>query len=83
MFFLNPLIVDYALNQLKMKKTEYFISIQSWNQYEKTLKDVKRKRDQFITSNKIVKIVDEDIKIQIINNSNMLLLIKLTYYLEV
>ena len=66
-----------------MKKTEYFFSQVAWNQLEIGLNQVKEKRDNFITSSNIAKIIDEDIKLFKDANNHTVFVIKLTYYSEI
>nr|WP_299207459.1 hypothetical protein [uncultured Brumimicrobium sp.] len=63
-----------------MKKTEYFISQVGWNQFQSGLDQVKQKRDEFLSTTKIEKIIDEDIKVNGVGNNQTIFVIKLTYY---
>lgn len=63
-----------------MKKTEYFMHQNPYNQWELALKQVKKMRDDFINSNTIEKIIDEDIKITAVPGNQINYVIKLTYY---
>jgi len=65
-----------------MKKTEYFISQVQWNQFQSGLDQVKKQRDEFLSANKIGKIIDEDIKVNGVGNNQTIFIIKLTYYSE-
>lgn len=63
-----------------MKKTEYFIYQNAYNQWQQALTQVKKMRDEFIDSNSIEKIIDEDIKITMVAGNQVNYVIKLTYY---
>jgi hypothetical protein len=63
-----------------MKKTEYFMHQLSYNQWQQALNQVKKMRDEFISSNTIEKIIDEDIKITMVAGNQVNYVIKLTYY---
>ena len=51
-----------------------------YNQWQQALTQVKKMRDEFINSNAIEKIIDEDIKITMLGGNQVNYVIKLTYY---
>lgn len=63
-----------------MKKTEYFMHQNTYNLWQQSLTQVKKMRDDFIDSNAIEKIIDEDIKITMVAGNQVNYIIKLTYY---
>lgn len=52
----------------------------AYNQWQQALTQVKKMRDEFISSNTIEKIIDEDIKITMVAGNQVNYVIKLTYY---
>lgn len=65
-----------------MKKTEYFSHQLAYNQFQHGINEVEQLRDNFIESNKIVKIIEEDIKITAVAGNQTNFTIKLSYYSE-
>ncbi|MCD9854716.1 hypothetical protein LUD75_08355 [Epilithonimonas sp. JDS] len=64
-----------------MKKTEYFMSQMSYGQYQQCLVEVKKQRNDFISTNEIKKIVDENITVTNISPSHEInMVITLIYY---
>ena len=63
-----------------MKKTEYFIHQNAYNLWQQSMTQVKNMRNEFIKSNSIEKIIDEDLIITSVAGNQVIYVIKLTYY---
>ena len=60
--------------------TEYFLAQVNYNQGQHGLDTVVKQRDEFIKSNKIARIDDEDITVTGVGGNLSIFVLKLTYY---